>query len=77
MIGGGEPPYSVPVIVNSDFRAAPAPRMLPVPGKPVIGTATDLNVTVGTAEATPVSAIRATPMTARQVDALRISSLLL
>src|ERR1700758_1854806 len=47
--------------------------MSPVPGKPGIGTATALNLTVGAAEATPGSASSARPRTARQVDALRIS----
>src|ERR1700678_3313392 len=74
MIGGGEPKYSVPEISYSDLSAAPAPRMFPVPLKPVIGTAMDLNLTVGAAEATPTKAERAKPRTARQVDALRIGT---
>src|SRR5579862_6670477 len=75
MIGGGEPKYSLPEIWYSVSSAAPAPRMLPVCGKPGIGTATDLNLTVGAAAATPGSANRARPTTARQVDALRITFL--
>src|ERR1700722_11928164 len=73
MIGGGEPAYSVPVMPYSACRAVPAPRMLPVCGKPGIGTASALKVTVGSAEAMPGSARNARPRTARQVDALRIS----
>src|ERR1700689_4306703 len=46
--------------------------MSPVCGKPGIFTAFALNVTVGAAEATLVNASKARPMTARQVDALRI-----
>ncbi len=72
MIGGGEPWYSFPEIVYSACTAAPAPRMLPVCGKPAIGTACALKWTVGSAEATPGSASTAKPRTARQVDALRI-----
>src|SRR5271170_2567208 len=75
MIGGGEPKYSVPEISYSLSSAAPAPRMLPVCGKPGIGTAIDLNLTVGTAAATPGNANRTAPTTARHVDALRITFL--
>jgi hypothetical protein len=32
--GGGYPPYSLPLIFSSVSIAAPAPSMLPVPGKP-------------------------------------------
>src|ERR1700691_5461530 len=70
--GAGNPPYSVPEIVNSVCRAAPAPRMFPVCGKPDIGTASALNVTFGAADATAGSASRARPRATRQVDALRI-----
>src|SRR5882757_3068090 len=75
MIGGGEPSYSVPLIWYSASIAAPAPRMLPVCGKPLIGTALALNVTVGTANAALGIASKARPRTARQMDALRISFL--
>src|SRR5580658_10386766 len=74
MIGGGEPKYSVPPISYSVFSEAPAPRMFPVPGKPGICTATDLNLTVGRAEAALGMATRARPRTARHADALRIES---
>ena len=70
--GGGEPSYSVPEILYSACTAAPAPRMLPVCGKPGIGTASALKVTVGDADATAGSASRARPRATRQVDALRI-----
>ena len=70
--GGGEPSYSVPAIVYWAWTAAPAPAMLPVWGKPLIGTAFALKVTVGNADATAGSASRARPRATRQVDALRI-----
>src|SRR5579875_2115547 len=75
MIGGGEPKYSVPEIWYSVASAAPAPRMFPVCGKPAIGTASDLNLTVGSAEATPGTASAARATTATNVDALRIGSI--
>src|SRR3954447_18076471 len=49
--------------------------MLPVCGKPLIGTASAFNVTFGTAAAVPVRPNRASPITATHIDALRISSL--
>src|SRR5579875_1979027 len=75
MIGGGEPEYSVPDIWYSVSSAVPAPRMLPVWWKWGIGTAFDLNFTVGTAEAVAVAASIAAPRTARNI-ALRIDYLL-
>jgi hypothetical protein len=71
MSGGGKPPYSVPAIVNSVWITVPAPRMLPVCGKPGIGTAVALNVIVGAAEAAADRPRTARPNTARQVDTLR------
>src|SRR6202007_768079 len=69
----GTPPVdSVPLIVYFASPAAPAPRMLPVPGNPAIGTALALSVTTGAAEATPARLRTARPSKARQVDALRI-----
>src|SRR6202789_191013 len=75
--GGGELSYSVPEILYSACTAAPAPRMLPVWGKPLIATASALKVTVGNADATAGSASRARPRATRQVDALRIRFFLL
>jgi hypothetical protein len=46
--------------------------MLPVCGKPGIGMATALKVSVGVAEATAGRPSTARPSKARQVDALRI-----
>jgi hypothetical protein len=62
---------------NVASAAAPAPRKLPVWGKPGIATALAFSVTTGVADATLVSASTARPTTARQVDALRISFSLL
>src|SRR6185437_767640 len=77
--GGGNPPYSVPEILNSDSNAAPAPKMLPVCGKPAIGTALALNCTVGAAEAAPGSARASAPAATatRLMIVLRIPVLLL
>src|ERR1700683_316129 len=74
MIGGAEPKYSVPPITYSSVTSAPAPRMLPVCGKPGIGTACNLKATVGAADAKPGRASKASPRTATQVCALRIMS---
>jgi hypothetical protein len=71
MSGGAEPKYSLPSIAYSSLAYAPAPRMLPVCGNPGIGTACNLKVTVGVADAAPG---RASPRTATQMDALRIMS---
>src|SRR4029077_19025910 len=68
----------VPEIWNSDSTAAPAPKMLPVWGKPAIGTALALNLTVGAAEARlgTARARRPAASAARLRVALRIPVLL-
>src|SRR5256885_10296766 len=52
---------SVPEIVTWLETAAPAPSLLPVPGKPLIGTIAALIVTVGAAPAADDSASSASP----------------
>ena len=81
MIWETTPPVdSVPLIEYFASSAAPAPSLLPVPGKPLIGTAFARSVTVGQGPAVlqveaeemagRTKAVR--PMTAKQADVLRI-----